>query len=464
MRHSIKTRLSLSFILVALVCVSLVSIMSNVILDKMFKEYKAQTQVNKNKEIVYWIGQQYGADGKWDQLLIENIGMNALEQGMIVKLVDSTGKVVWDAAVHNEGMCKEMLDDMAKKMLEHYPDWNGKYIVNPYSVSKGNHVVGQVEIGYYGPFYYDDNDMFFISTLNKLLVGVGAFSLLFSLILGALIAKHLSTPISKAVNAALNIANGYFRDKLSVKSNINEIVQLASAVNYLADTLEKQELLRKRLTTDVAHELRTPMSTLQSHIEAMVDGIWKPDAERLKCCHGEILRINKMVGDLEKLSRYDSEDTKLYVEQYDLCEQIRQVIVNFEADYANKGVQINFSGEKMEIMADRDKIGQVLVNLVSNALKYTPQGGHVEIGVNTFKDHVRISVKDDGKGIGSDDLPFIFERFYRVDKSRNRQTGGSGIGLTIARAIADMHGGSISAVSELGKGSEFVVLLPASCS
>ena len=154
--------------------------------------------------------------------------------------------------------------------------------------------------------------------------------------------ERISNPISKVIETARMIAKGYFGDRLSVKSNTTEISQLTTTINDLADTLEKQETLRKRLTADVAHELRTPLATLQSHMEAMIDGIWKPDSERLKSCHEEILRINRMVGDLEKLAKYESENLILNKTNFDISELASRIIKNFESDFINKDIRINF--------------------------------------------------------------------------------------------------------------------------
>jgi len=195
-------------------------------------------------------------------------------------------------------------------------------------------------------------------------------------------------------------------------------------------------------------------------MEAMIDGIWKPDVERLKSCHEEIMRINRMVGDLEKLAKYESENLILTRTSFDISDLIRNIIRNFENDFLNKGIQAVFIGEKEIVKADKDKISQVIINLLSNAIKYTPQGGTVEVRVTGFHDVTEIVVKDTGEGILQDDLPHIFERFYRADQSRNRMTGGAGIGLTITKAIVEAHKGKIQVQSKVNQGTEFTILLP----
>jgi len=435
-------------------------VLTNFLLEKHFKEYVIQNQERKNREIVSLISQQYKPDGGWDAHVIENIGINALEQGMIIRVVDSSGRAIWDATVHNNGLCQQMIAHMARNMSSRYPNWKGGYAENKYPVTYNLNEVGRVEIGYYGPYYFNDNDLAFINTLNGLLVSVGVFSLFLSLLIGALMARRLSTPISKVINTARLISRGYFGDRVAVQSNTKEISMLTETINNLAETLEKQEALRKHLTANVAHELRTPLATLQSHMEAMIDGIWEPDAERLKSCHEEIMRIKRMVGDLEKLAKYESENLILNKTSFDVSELIKHIIQNFEMDFINNGLDVKFYGEEEVIFADKDKISQVMVNLLSNALKYTPEGGRVEVKVKGAEDITEISVKDTGNGIPEEDLPYIFERFYRADKSRNRLTGGAGIGLTITKAIVEAHKGKIQVQSKVNEGTEFIVLLP----
>jgi signal transduction histidine kinase len=459
MKQGLRTKLSLSYVVVTLVCVAIIMLLSNVLLEKQFREYIIRNQENKNTSIVSQISQQYGRDLKWRSDVIESIGVNALEEGLIVKVTDKAGAVIWDATVYNNGYCQQMIEHMSRNMARRMPDMNGGYVSVEYPVKSDLKEVGTVQIGYYGPYYYNDNDLAFISTLNTLLFGAAIFSMLFALVMGVFMAKRLSMPIQRVIKAARMISRGTFSDRITETTDTREIMQLTTTINDLAETLQNQENLRKRLTADVAHELRTPLATLQGHLEAMIDGIWKPDAERLKSCHEEVIRINRMVGDLEKLARFERENLILDKTEFDVTERILSIIKANEAEFSSKHIQVDFSGEKQGIHADRDKISQVIVNLISNALKYTPDGGKIGIRVRGDEDTVKITVSDNGMGIPPEDLPHIFERFYRADKSRNRSTGGAGIGLTISRAIVEAHKGTITVQSELDEGAEFTVSL-----
>ncbi len=458
--YSLKSKLTLSYVMIIVLSVLLISILMNFFSDKHFREYVKQNQDQKNKEIITQISAQYGDSGEWNYGMIETIGISALENGLIMRVKDSSGEVIWDANAHNNGMCQRIIEQMAHNVSERYPRVKGSYTEIPYNIFSSFKKVGVVEIGSYGPYYLSDHDISFINTLNTLLLGAGVFSVVLALILGQIMAKRLSNPISKAIKSAQSIEKGFYADRVINESNTYELKQLSTTINNLAETLENQEALRKRLTGDVAHELRTPLATLQSHMEAMIDGIWKPEKERLISCHDEIVRISNLVGDLEKLSRYEGDNINLIKSSFNVTELIKSLVKNFEKEYMNKNIEIIVIGESKELYADKDKISQVLVNLLSNAQKYTPNGGTVKISVEGDKDIARIILQDNGYGIPEEDLPYIFERFYRADKSRNRLTGGSGIGLTIAKSIIEAHKGTIVAHSKEGYGSEFIISLP----
>lgn len=459
MKYSLRTKLSISYVLVALICVALISFTSNIFLEKQFRKYVTRNLEKENRTTVDLISQEYH-NGIWDIQFIENVGVNALEKGMIIKVKEVSGKTIWDATVHNHGLCKQMIDHMSENMSSRYPNFQGKYVENRYPIHKDGGVIGYVEVGYYGPFYFNDDDLNFINTLNELVAAIGLFSLLFAFVLGSVMANRISTPVSRVIHSAQMISRGYFGDRVAEQSNTKEIRELTDTFNELAENLERQEALRKRLTADMAHELRTPIATLQSHLEAMVDGIWEPSAERLKSCHEEIMRISRMIGDLEKLTRYESDTFNLQKSEFDLAEAVQHIVNNFEPEYHSKSISLEFDGQTVITVADRDKISQVIVNLLSNALKYTPAGGKVAINLGDEEDCTRIDVRDTGIGIPVEDLPFIFERFYRADKSRTRTTGGTGIGLTIAKTIVEAHKGTITVESEPNKGTTFTVRLP----
>lgn len=460
MKVSLRTKLSLSYIFVALICVSIISFLTNILVDKQFQTYIKKNLIQKNEEVVATITQQYETYNGWNMEFIESIGVAAIGNGLIIKVKNGSEQIIWDATVHNNGMCEEILKQMARNMDSHYPKLKGGYIEKTFPIINKSKLVGSVDIGYYGPFFLNDNDLNFINTLNQLFIIGGIFSLIFALMLGFYMASRLSAPISRVINSAEMISKGFFNNRIEENSNTKEMGQLTETVNHLAQTLGTQESLRKRLTADMAHELRTPIATLQSHMEAMIDGIWELDAQRINSCYEEIMRIGRLVDNLGKLEKYESDQMILDKNKFNVSQVIGRILQNFENQFINKNIEINYIENEVYLCADQDKISQVIINLLSNALKYTHEGGMVEITVKSLADNVEIIVKDNGRGISKDDLPFVFERFYRADKSRNRMTGGSGIGLTISKAIVDAHKGEICVLSEVDVGTQFIVILP----
>lgn len=440
-----------------MICVILISSLSNFFLDRQFKNYVIQQQEKENKAIVDEVNQQYSASGKWNIDVINNIGLKAIEEGLFITIKDASGHTIWDAETYNFDKCIIVKKHLTSNMISKYPKWKAMYTKNYYDVLDSSIKVGSIEIGYFGPFYYTDSDIMYLNTLNRILIGVGVAALLIAFILGMIMARGLSIPILNVIDTAEMIARGNYNKKIDQKTDIKEMNNLISTINNLGSLLYSQDNLRKRLTRDVSHELRTPLTTLQSHMEAMIDGVWEPTMVRLISCHEEILRLKRLVGDLENLSSYENEGLILEKTCFDISDAIKNIVYNFENEFLNKGVKLRFYEKKINVYADRDKISQVIVNLISNALKYTKEGDEVSIRLNEDKDHVLIRVKDTGIGISEKDLPFIFERFYRADESRDKATGGAGIGLSISKAIVEAHRGTISVESKICEGTEFIV-------
>lgn len=461
MRQSLRFKLTAAFLVLTVAVFVLISIFANIILKNQFQQYTIAKQEQAIANVVLAVQQKYnGFNGTWDVAGVESAGMNALDQGLIVRVSDSSGDVIWDARTHNNGMCTSIIMHMSQNMQSYNANFQGGYVETDHPLTVGGVQAGTVYVGYYGPYFFSDSDLQFLNSLNSLLLWAAVIASAACLALGAYMARRLTTPIARVIHTAGHIADGNYTERAEQKTNTKEIIELTDSINSLAEKLQKQEALRKRLTGDVAHELRTPLATLQSHVEAMIDGVWEPDQERLKSFHEEIMRLSAMVGDLEKLSIYDGENLEISREKFDLAILAKAVLKNFEAEFKNKGIQSSIMGGEEIVFADRDKISQALINLIANALKYTPAGGSVAVEVSGNETGSFVTVEDNGPGISQEDLPYIFERFYRTDRSRNSKTGGRGIGLTIAKAIAEAHGGWIDARSEINKGSAFTLTLP----
>jgi signal transduction histidine kinase len=243
----------------------------------------------------------------------------------------------------------------------------------------------------------------------------------------------------------------------------SEIGELATTFNRMAADLERDEKLRRDLVADIAHELRSPLTNVRGYLEAIRDGIIVPDEHTVNTIYDETMLLSRLIEDLQELSLAESGQLKLYCQNEDIGNIITQAITAVMAKASIKDIKLSVElpDGLPAVFIDRQRIKQVLLNLLTNALTHTPSGRSITVSAEQVGDHIAVCVADNGEGIPPDELPFIFERFHRVDKSRTRLTGGSGLGLTIARYFVEAHKGTITAWSEPGKGSRFTFTLPA---
>lgn len=298
---------------------------------------------------------------------------------------------------------------------------------------------------------------------------LAAFAALVAAVLASFfISRQVVTPIQKMMLLSQRIAEGQYHERLDLPgggrpNQLDELDQLALSFNQMAEKLEKTEIMRRQLIGDVTHELRTPLAAVRGYIEGMMDGVFPPGSETYQLMHGEIDRLQRLVDDLQELSRVEAGAFRLNPSLVSIDDLIETTRRNFEQQFREKGVALETRIEAglPRVKGDRDRILQVLTNLVGNALQYTPAGGKVQVRAFWEKPEIHVSVVDTGIGIAPQHLPFIFNRFYRADPSRTRASGGSGIGLTIAQALVKAHGGRIWAESEgEGQGSTFHFTLP----
>lgn len=460
-RCRLRTMIAMRFALIVLVVISLISIAANVLINRQFEKYVEEQQKKQAEEMAQNLSGQYdAASGGWNLDYIHGLGMYALSEGYIIKLYDSDGNVLWDAENHDMTLCSQMMDTIALRMQENYPELNGDFITHTFELKKGDQVIGFLDIRYYGPYYLNENDFQFLSALNRILAAVGIASLLGAVCMGLILANSITKPIAKTAEITKQISDGDYGIRFNEDVGTKELYGLACAVNQMAESLEKQETLRKRLTSDVAHELRTPIANVLSYLEAIMEGVWEPTQERLQSCYNELERISKLVADLERLRQAENENLKLQKSEEDLLELVQAVVRNFETQLAEKNLHCTVDGVHSMASVDPSRMQQVITNLVSNAVKYSGEGGSIRIVIADSADTAIIRVEDNGIGIPEKELQLIFERFYRTDQSRNRKTGGAGIGLTIVKSIIQAHGGTIEAESEEGRGTRFTVILP----
>ncbi|MDX9872113.1 MAG: ATP-binding protein [Clostridia bacterium] len=455
----LRSRLTLSFTLLILFTVTLISLFSNVLINKQFEQYMAQQQKIKAQSIADSLSLVYHpALSDWDVDAIHTLGMYALNEGYVLEVFDANGRLIWDARNHDMTLCLEIMQDISARMHRH--GMTGEFTAREYVIEQNGQPIGTALISFFGPVFFSEEDMFFLGTLNTVLAVIGLVSLLMAVLVAGIWARRLSRPIARTADIATQIASGNYNIQFDEKPQTQELHVLATAINHLAASLARQENFRRRLTADVAHELRTPLATLRSHLEAMMLGVWAPTPERLKSVHEEILRLNTLVADLEHIERVESENLTLNKAPADLLELLRLVCGNFDGELQKKNLRFSIEGSRSVVNIDRDRISGVIANLMSNAIKYTPENGAIRVYVQDSDNAGIFIIEDNGAGIPEEELPHIFERFYRADKSRNRNTGGAGLGLAIVKSIVAAHQGSVSVKSEPNRGSSFIVTLP----
>ena len=300
----------------------------------------------------------------------------------------------------------------------------------------------------------------YLRDINNVIIGISLIMIIVVISISIFLSQQISKPIIVVSKMTDSIKKGGYDQTLEYESSIVEIDNLINSINNLSKELYNMENMRKRLTSDISHELRTPLTSIQTHLEAMIDGIWEPSEQRLISVNEEVIRISHLVNQLKNLAKFDSEESKLDISEVDLKQLVRNIIYNNESYALEKNININSSLEDIRAFIDKEKISQVIINLISNAIRYTNDNGEIFIKLYKVEDFIKISVKDNGIGIPKESVDYIFERFYRVDKSRCRNTGGTGVGLTICKSIIDLHGGNIEVKSELNIGSEFIITIP----
>ena len=463
MKTSLKNILIISYSMIALLIILSLRVSFNIRADQLFEEYAKKQQKAQIDQMISQINQLYDENtGTFDESGIGIIGYAALQNGYIIHIQTLNKEIDWDVRTHRLEECDIILQHAEGNMKGKYPNFRGSYTEDTYTLESEGNVFGSLKVGYYGPYSLSDQELELMGALNKSLLFIGVFALAGVIFLGILIARAVSKPIACVIQVAQKIAGGEYGVQAEVVRGMSETDHMVEAINEMSLALEIEERQKKQITADVAHELRTPLTNLQSHMEAMIDGIWEPTSERLESCHAEILRLVRIVGQLQELYSLENRDRELNRVTFDFRALCDDIYHDFAFKIKEKQITLLTeiqSGENL--YADYPRIKQCMVNLMSNALAYTPSGGTITISFRTVADgRKEIIVEDSGIGVPKEDLPYLFERFYRVDKSRSKKTGGMGIGLSITRAIVEKHGGRIFAENRKAGGTRFVIVLP----
>ena len=305
----------------------------------------------------------------------------------------------------------------------------------------------------------------FLDSVNRSILTAVVIAGVIALILGAGLFFQITAPMRQLQKAASSIAAGDLSQRVTVRSK-DEIGQLGETFNSMAESLAKAETQRRHLVADVAHELRTPLAVIQANAEGMLDGVLPFDSEQVNAIYQETQLLNRLVGDLRLLSLAEAGELPLERQPTAPGALVEQVVERMKPQAAQRSIQLEGKIQEglPERSLDSDRITQVLTNLVGNALRYTPQDGTILVEAAAWQDgRLQITVTDSGPGIQAEDLPYVFDRFYRADKSRARASGGSGLGLAIVKQLVEAHGGQVTVTSpaypQNGNGTRFTILL-----
>ena len=451
MKHSIRKRLSLIIIFCSAVAVCLSALIVNITITNTFNKYMEDIQSKRNARLVEYFQQVYSRDGNWASSSGEEMIHEAYMSNYCLSLLDENRKVVWEMNPNDIKYKNHIMIDGKEE--------KGVYTTSTFDINVNGKTAGYILVGQYSPVLLSKEDIGFKTEINKGIVYSGVLTLAIVAIISLILSKQFSKPIKEVSNTSVNLSKGNYDSRSNIKSNIEEIRNLIDSINSLGEKLNSQDLLRKRLVSDISHEIRTPLNVLQNNIEAMIDGIIPVTTDKLNNLNDEVIRFGKLLNNLDALKQMESDEIPINLGLVNLDELLSSVISDFSIEAAEKNIQLIMNKEEknnLTVVGDYDKLKQVFINLISNGIKFTNNNGTVWISLSSNTNVVFIEIKDNGIGIKNEDLPFIFERMYRTDKSRHK-TQGSGIGLTITKKILSLHSATIDVESKENKGTTFSI-------
>lgn len=444
----ISEQLRKYFVIISILSIAFITISSNIGINYFFSDYIRDSRSRDDLKVVQYVERVYSDYEELNSHSLMNIMHYAFSEDVIIQIRDKNNNISWNSSSYGTlyGMVDEYGNNEANFSFRSYPFIYNESEIGTIDVGRPKSIISNIE------------DEKFIVTINSIFALASVLTFIFAVRSSTRISKKFLNPIYAIKENAKLIEQGKYKSLNDINTNTFELYELSVSVKELAERLNYQEHLRKRMTTDIAHELRTPLAAIQSHIEAFMDGVWEPNDERLSVIHGEIIRLTKLIDELSELSIVEDDEINLKLSTINLSVVLNNIIDSYEPMFLDKNINLNKKIQnEVYMMGDMDYLKRIFVNILSNAIKYTNENGSASIFLEKIKDKIRITVNDTGIGIPKEDLKYIFERFYRSDLSRNRQTGGTGIGLTITKALVEAHEGTIKIDSEVGKGTSVII-------
>lgn len=449
--YSIRRKLSIILLVCSVLATVLTALFVNLTINNKFDQYMVDIQNKRNERIVQYFQEIYKRDKQWTKESGREMEHEAFMSNYCLTLLDANKKLVWtmDPNDIREKNHLTMINDKEK----------GVYNTINLPIRYNGNIVGYVGIGQYSSVLLSSEDINFKLSINKGIAASIIFTLIIVIFTSLYFSKQFSVPIREVSDISVNLSHGDYNTRSNAKTDILELENLKDSINALGEKLKQQDLLRRRLVSDISHEIRTPLNILQNNLEAMIDGIFPVNTEQLTALNDEVIRFGKLLNNLNVLKESEAEGILLNKEKVSIDELIASVCDDFTIVSKEKNIELTYNlkhNEDYIILGDRDKLKQVFINILSNAVKFTNDDGKIWVNLTKNKNEIIVSIRDTGIGISKEDLPFIFERLYRGDKSRNK-IDGSGIGLTIVKNILTFHSASINVESEVNKGSTFTI-------
>jgi signal transduction histidine kinase len=441
MWHSLRLRLLLAILLVVLVAVGVTAFVAGRRTAGEFRRYVEHRNPVGDKRLAYLLARTYATAGNWDGVQAEVAEMSRMS-GAHVVVADAEGNIVADST-----------DRMTGEKVN--PRWPPPVA----AISNGDALVGAL---YLDPVDgRPDPDQAFVAALNRSLVLGALVAGLAAVAVTLAVSNRIVEPVERLTDAARRMEKGDLAVQVKIDSE-DEIGQLARAFNAMAGSLAQQEELRRNMVGDVAHELRTPLTNLRGYLEAARDGLVAPDAMLLDNLYEETMLLQRLVIDLQDLAQAEAGQLTLVRQPTELGGIVEQAITMLrpQAEARSVGLNTDLPDNLPLVDVDPERVGQILRNLLNNAVAHTPEGGQVTVTASSAGPQVRVTVRDTGSGIAPEHLPYVFDRFYRADRSRSRQTGGAGLGLAIVKQLVAAHGGEVFVESAPGQGTAFSFTLP----
>lgn len=455
---NLRTKLTAAFIVVVLLATSIVAVVSTVATKKLFHNYIENSRLAREKQWSEQLALFYAETGDWagvQELLVMPGRFGMMGRHM---MESKTGLLSGDRLLIINENNVVVSDSTAKALGLRLKDKE----IEKGTVLKINGVkIGTVIVQTNPPEALVRLEEIFSRSVSTAILGGGIAASILAMGLGIWYSRRITSPIINLTKTTQKISRRELFHRVEVKGN-DEIAELTGAFNDMLESLEHNENLRKNLVADVAHELRTPLAILRGNLESLQDGAIAATPEVILSLHDEVLRMTRLVGDLQELSLAEAGKLVLHLNEADIAGLIERVIEPVRTVAAMKNINLGFSLPEAlpPVNIDQDRISQVMLNILNNALQHTPEGGQILVSVSCRDRHLLVSVQDSGPGISPDDLPYVFERFYRADKSRTRSGGGTGLGLAIAKGFVEAHGGKIWAENVPTGGSIFTFSIP----